>query len=87
MDTNIVEQVLDLPSGVCLPDLDACLAGRAKPELNLQVSFANGISGTPAALVTRWGDVIVLDKTVDAEKMITAIRAALRTEQRSRAAV
>jgi len=48
-----------------VPLVDACLAGRAKPELNLQISFANGISGTPAALVTRWGDVIILDKTVD----------------------
>lgn len=56
-----------LQSAVALgvPIVDACLAGRAKPELNLQVSFANGISGTPAALVTRWGDVIILDKTVD----------------------
>ena len=48
-----------------VPVVDACLAGRAKPELNLQVSFANGISGMPAALVTRWGDVVILDKGVD----------------------
>jgi len=58
-----------------VPVVDACLAGRAKPELNLQVSFANGISGTPAALVTRWGDVIILDKTVDDYRLEDLARA------------
>ncbi len=48
-----------------VPIVDACLAGRAKPELNLQVSFINDVSGSPAALVTRWGDTIIVDKTVD----------------------
>jgi len=66
-----------LQSAVALgvPVVDACLAGRAKPELNLQVSFANGISGTPAALVTRWGDVIILDKTVDDYRLEDLARA------------
>jgi len=58
-----------------VPLVDACLAGRAKPELNLQISFANGISGTPAALVTRWGDVIILDKTVDDYRLEDLARA------------
>jgi uncharacterized protein len=58
-----------------LPVVDACLAGRAKPELNLQVSFANGIPGTPAALVTRWGDVVILDKTVDDYRLEDLARA------------
>lgn len=58
-----------------VPIVDACLAGRAKPELNLQVSFVNGISGTPAALVTRWGDVIILDKTVDDYRLEDLARA------------
>ena len=58
-----------------VPVVDACLAGRAKPELNLQVSFANGISGTPAALVTRWGDVVILDKTVDDYRLEDLARA------------
>jgi uncharacterized protein len=58
-----------------LPVVDACLAGRAKPELNLQVSFANGISGSPAALVTRWGDVVILDKTVDDYRLEDLARA------------
>jgi uncharacterized protein len=58
-----------------VPLVDACLAGRAKPELNLQVSFVNGISGTPAALVTRWGDVIILDKAVDYYRLEDLARA------------
>src|SRR5579864_468643 len=58
-----------------LPIVDACLAGRAKPELNLQISFPNGISGTPATLVTRWGDVIILDKTVDDYRLEDLARA------------
>ena len=58
-----------------VPLVDACLAGRAKPELNLQIPFAVGISGTPAALVTRWGDVIILDKTVDDYRLEDLARA------------
>jgi DUF917 family protein len=66
-----------LQSAVALdvPIVDACLAGRAKPELNLQISFANGISGTPAALVTRWGDVVILDKTIDDYRLEDLARA------------
>ncbi|MCC7181681.1 MAG: DUF917 domain-containing protein [Acidobacteria bacterium] len=58
-----------------IPVVDACLAGRAKPELNLQVSFINGVSGSPAALVTRWGDTIILDKTVDDYRLEDLARA------------
>lgn len=48
-----------------LPVVDACPAGRAKPEVQQSVTFINGLSVTPAALVTRWGDTIFVDKTVD----------------------
>lgn len=48
-----------------LPVVDACPAGRAKPEVQQSVTFINGYSVTPAALVTRWGDTMVVDKTVD----------------------
>jgi DUF917 family protein len=58
-----------------VPLVDACLAGRAKPELNLQVSFINGVSGSPAALVTRWGDTIILDKTIDDYRLEDLARA------------
>ncbi len=48
-----------------LPVVDACPAGRAKPEVQQSIPFINGLSVTPAALVTRWGDTVVIDKTVD----------------------
>lgn len=58
-----------------VPVVDACLAGRAKPELNLQVSFINGIACTPAALVTRWGDAIIIDKAADDYRLEDLARA------------
>lgn len=48
-----------------VPIVDACLSGRARPEIQQQIPWVNGIPATPAALVTRWGDTIILDKTVD----------------------
>jgi DUF917 family protein len=48
-----------------LPVVDACPAGRAKPEVQQSVTFANGLLITPAALTTRWGDSIIVDKAVD----------------------
>jgi uncharacterized protein len=48
-----------------LPVVDACPAGRAKPEVQQSLTYVNGLSVTPAALVTRWGDTIFLEKTVD----------------------
>jgi DUF917 family protein len=52
-------------TAVGLPVVDACPAGRAKPEVQQSLTFINGLSVTPAALVTRWGDTILIDKTVD----------------------
>jgi len=52
-------------TAVGLPVVDACPAGRAKPEVQQSLTFINGLSVTPAALVTRWGDTILVDKTVD----------------------
>ena len=48
-----------------LPVVDACPAGRAKPEVEQSLTFIHGISVTPAALVTRWGDVLFIDRAVD----------------------
>lgn len=52
-------------SAVGLPVVDACPAGRAKPEVQQSIPFISGIPVTPAALVTRWGDTIVVDRAVD----------------------
>jgi len=48
-----------------IPVVDACPTGRAKPEVEQQLTWVNGISITPAALVTRWGDEIIIPKTID----------------------
>ncbi len=48
-----------------VPVVDACVTGRAVPEMQQSVPFINGIAATPAAMVTRWGDTMVIDKAVD----------------------
>ena len=45
--------------------VDACPAGRAVPEMAQQTPFLIGIPGSPAAMVTRWGDTLIVDKAVD----------------------
>jgi len=48
-----------------IPLVDACLSGRARPEVQQQIPFLVGISATPAAMVTRWGDILILGRAVD----------------------
>jgi DUF917 family protein len=52
-------------SDLGIPVVDACLSGRARPEVEQQIPFLNGIPGAPAAFFTTWGDTIILDKAVD----------------------
>ena len=54
-----------LASELGVPVVDACLSGRARPEIEQQIPWINGIPSTPASLVSRWGDTVILDKTVD----------------------
>lgn len=56
---------LALASDLGVPVVDACLSGRARPEIEQQIPWINGIPSTPASLVTRWGDTIIVDKAVD----------------------
>ncbi len=48
-----------------LPILDACLSGRSRPEIQQQIPSINGLQSAPAAMVTRWGDTVIIDRTVD----------------------
>lgn len=48
-----------------IPVVDACLSGRARPEVQQQIPFLIGIPGTPSAMVTRWGDTLIVDKAID----------------------
>lgn len=52
-------------SALGVPVVDACLSARARPEIEQQIPWINGIPSTPAALFTRWGDVIIIQKAVD----------------------
>jgi hypothetical protein len=68
-----------LASELGVPVVDACLSGRARPEIEQQIPWINGIPATPAAVVTRWGDAVILDRTVDdyrAEDLARAVAAA-----------
>jgi DUF917 family protein len=56
---------LALASDLGVPVVDACLSGRARPEIEQQIPWINGIPSTPASLVSRWGDTIIVDKAVD----------------------
>ncbi|KPK76059.1 MAG: hypothetical protein AMJ79_08520, partial [Phycisphaerae bacterium SM23_30] len=48
-----------------IPLVDACLSGRARPEIQQQIPWTVGIPSTPAGLFTRWGDEIIITKAVD----------------------
>lgn len=58
-----------IASDLHVPVVDACMTGRAVPEMQQSIPFINGIMGTPAAMVSRWGDTIILDKAVDGYRL------------------
>lgn len=68
-----------LAADLGVPIVDACLSGRARPEIQQQVPWLLGIPSTPAALVTRWGDTVLIEKAVDdyrAEDLARAVAVA-----------
>ncbi len=69
-------QTFQAASALNMPVIDACPVGRSVPELQMQLTFVNGLPLAPAAAVTRWGDVIILDKTVDGYRVEDLFRAA-----------
>lgn len=48
-----------------LPVVDGCLALRCKPEVQIQIPTVMGVGNKPAALVSRWGDQITLDRPAE----------------------
>jgi len=61
------------------PTLDADCAGRAKPEVSISTTCVAGIPITPACLVTPYGEVVFLEKTVNdvrGEDILRAVAAA-----------
>lgn len=48
-----------------IPVLDAGITGRAVPEVQQSIPWINGTASIPTAIVTQWGDEIVIKSAVD----------------------
>ena len=58
-----------------VPVIDACPIGRSVPEIEQQLTYIHGISMTPATAVSRWGDVIIIDRAADGFRVEDIFRA------------
>ena len=54
-----------LAADMGIPTLDAGITGRAVPEVQQSIPWINGIASIPTAIVTRWGDEIIIKHAVD----------------------
>jgi len=63
-DGAATEAVL-LAADLDVPVIDACMVGRARPEIQQQLPAVEGIPAFPAVYVSRWGDTVILDKAAD----------------------
>ena len=48
-----------------IPILDAGITGRAVPEVQQSIPWINGTASIPTAIVTQWGDEIIIKSAVD----------------------
>jgi DUF917 family protein len=48
-----------------IPTLDAGITGRAVPEVQQSVPWINGMASVPTAIITPWGDEIIIRSAVD----------------------
>ena len=48
-----------------IPTLDGGITGRAVPEVQQSIPWINGIASIPTAIVTSWGDEIIIKHAVD----------------------
>lgn len=48
-----------------VPIVDACKAGRARPEGSQSIQWINDIPNTPIAFASRWGDIVLINSVVD----------------------
>lgn len=48
-----------------IPTLDAGITGRAVPEVQQSIPWINGIASIPTAIITQWGDEIIISRAVD----------------------
>lgn len=54
-----------LAADLGIPTLDGGITGRAVPEVQQSIPWINGIASLPTAIVTRWGDEIIIKHAVD----------------------
>ena len=48
-----------------IPTIDAGITGRAVPEVQQSIPWINGIASIPTAIITPWGDEIIIKHAVD----------------------
>lgn len=48
-----------------IPTLDGGITGRAVPEVQQSIPWINGIASVPTAIVTPWGDQIIIKHAID----------------------
>ncbi len=48
-----------------IPTLDAGITGRAVPEVQQSIPWINGTASIPTAIITKWGDEIIIRHAVD----------------------
>ncbi|MDT0595481.1 DUF917 domain-containing protein [Glaciecola petra] len=58
-----------------IPILDGGITGRAVPEVQQSIPWINGISSVPTAIITPWGDEIIIAKAVDEYRVEDIARA------------
>ena len=48
-----------------IPTIDAGITGRAVPEVQQSIPWINGIASIPTAIITPWGDEIIIKHAID----------------------
>jgi DUF917 family protein len=54
-----------LAADMGIPTLDGGITGRAVPEVQQSIPWINGIASVPTAIITPWGDEIIIRHAVD----------------------
>lgn len=54
-----------LSADLGIPTLDGGITGRAVPEVQQSIPWINGIASVPTAIITPWGDQIIIKHAID----------------------
>lgn len=54
-----------LAADLGIPTLDGGITGRAVPEVQQSIPWINGIASVPTAIITPWGDQIIIKHAID----------------------